>query len=246
MKWACPNCGRLCGGMAGACPTCGFPLTVGAVTRHYGRRLRHWLSEVTALECPRCRQATPITRAQCVVCGAPLTVQAAVDATLAPPRRGWARFKARSSPATWSRLRWGHLLLSAGVLWGLLAYLEKLPLKAWVMLAGVSVVYLAVFAFLSAWLVPRHVFFALSRASPVVKLAFILNYLSLVLVLQAFIGTWWVRALVLAGLFLATWLGAYLLWRYIMPVAAATEQVFLGPHNRFDASAPHGRDARYD
>lgn len=246
MKWACPKCGHACRWLAGACPECGFPLTVGAAARHYWHQFQSWLPRVTAVECPQCHQATPLTSKTCVACGAPITVQAAIDETLTPPKRRWARFKRESSPQTWRRLRRCHFLLSAALLWWLLGYVEQHDPGTWVRHAALSVVYLAVLAFLAAWLAPRHIFFAFSRASRLLKLSLVLNYLSALVLLQLFIGVWWVRALVLAGLFAVTWLGAVLLCRWIMPVAAETAQVFLGADPRFDASAPQGRAAHYD
>lgn len=246
MSWACPKCGHACPWTARECPVCSFPLTLGAVTRHYWHRLRTGLSRATAVECPECQQATPITRKFCVHCGAALTVQAAVNVTVAPTQRRWANFKRHSSPQTWRRIRYCYFLFSASLLWWFLTYVETHHAGSRIAYIALSVVYLSVLSFLAAWLAPRHIFFAFSRASRLAKLSLILNYLTALLGLQLWIAAWWGQALSLAGLFFVTWLGAVLLCRWIMPVAAATADVFLGSAPGFDASAPQGREARYD
>lgn len=246
MSWACPKCGRACPWTARECPVCGFPLTVGSATRHYWRRLRTGLSRATAVECPDCQQATPITRKFCVHCGTALTVQAAVNVTLAPTQRRWANFKRYSSPQTWRRIRYGYFFLSAALLWWFLTYVGTHHAEARFAYIALSVVYLAVLSFLAAWLAPRHIFFAFSRANRLAKLSLILNYLTALLGLQLWIEAWWAQALSLAGLFFVTWLGAVLLCRWIMPVVSATQQVFIGVAPGFDASAAQGREARYD
>jgi hypothetical protein len=66
------------------------------------------------------------------------------------------------------------------------------------------------------------------------------------LIVQLLIKGWLARALILAGLFFVAWVAAFLLYFKILPMAAATEAVFLGSGSEFDPEAPQGRSARID
>lgn len=96
---------------------------------------------------------------------------------------------------------------------------------------------------------PRRIFRAISqRTTALIKLALILNYLTLVLVLQAWISAWWARASILAGVFAVTWLGVWLLTTFLWPMKEDLQSLGAPPPptRRFDPMAPQGRTGRHD
>jgi hypothetical protein len=244
MKLACPKCEEPCGLFQNACPRCGFALTLGSVLAHY----RDQFKARAAFQCPQCREPVPVTARTCAKCGAPITVRAAIDTTLAPPKRRWREFRRQAGPGTKRSIQWGYLLFSFLLLGGLLTYIAGQPGAVWLPTAALSVVYLAVFGLLALLLVPRRVFRAVYwGASAVMKLSLVCNFLSVMILLQFLIGAWWGQAVVLAILFGVVWLAAYIFHIYVLPMAAATEQVFIRPGERdFDSKGPQGRDARWD
>jgi len=244
MKFRCPSCDRPVSLFSGACANCGFSLTLGSVLGHYRTRLR----ERIAFQCPTCQRPVPVTAKACGNCGALITWNAAVEATVAPPRERLHRFIAQANPTTKRRIQWCYLLFSIALLWWLLAYVDAKGGKEWVQHAALSVVYLAVFALLALWLVPRPVFRALYwQASRLTRLSLVCNFLSAMIVLQLVIGVWWGRAGVLALLFGVVWAAAFLFHRLLLPMAVQTEQVFVGSEDaNFDSQGPQGREVRWD
>jgi len=244
MKLACPKCKRPCGLFQNACEGCGFAFTLGSALAYY----RDQFKARAAFQCPQCREPVPVTARTCAKCGAPITVGAAIDTTLAPPKRRWRELRRQARPGTWRRLRWGYLLFSFLLLGGLLTYIAGQPGAVWLPTAALSVVYLAVFGVLARWLFATAVFRAVYWGrSAVVKLGLVCNFLSAMILLQFLIGAWWGQAIVLAILFGVVWLAAYIFHIYVLPMAAATEQVFIRPGEPdFDSKGPQGRNARWD
>ena len=216
--------------------------------RHYWQRLGEKLSRTTALRCPQCGFANPIKTTHCQKCQAHLSVSLATDVIVAPPRRRWHQFLREVTPETKRRLQWCYVIFSAASLWWLLAMVEK-DTQSWVPSMLLSVIYVAVMSFFGLWLIPRQMFIKVFRfASRPVKLGLALNSLSLMLLVQLFIKEWWVRAGTLAGLFVVAWFGAMILHRFILPMVAETEAVFLGttPASELHSTAPQGRTAKFD
>lgn len=200
------------------------------------------------VKCPECGRAIPITTKVCANCRTPFTVGSALNSVIEPPRQRWREALHRASPETKRRAQWLYLLLSGALLWWLLAYVAESQGNAWVKAALLSVIFLATLGLLLVFLVPRHVVQKFSRRSPrLMKLAFVVNYLTGLLLLQIAIGEWWDRALTLAGLLVVTYVGAMVLCRLLWPAA----QEFRGIYERenqgpFDPSAPQGRRGRFD
>ena len=244
MKFMCPKCDRPCGLFQSACPTCGFSLTLGSVVAHYWSRFKG----LAAFRCPGCGNAVPVGQAACGTCGGAMTLGAAVDHTLAPPKRWWHRFLRGATPGQKRLIQWIYFLLSALLLWGTVAHIEKSVGSAWFSYAALSAVYIAVFGLLLLLLVPRPVLQRIYfRSSALTKLSILCNALVGAFALQLFIGAWWARAIILATLFGVLWLAAYIFHVWIMPMAAATEQTFVGsPRDNFDPRARQGRNVRLD
>jgi len=122
--------------------------------------------------------------------------------------------------------------------------------ESWFAYAGLSMVYVVVFAVLARGIASRDVFILLpQRISRVTKLALVFNYLTLLLALQHFIGTWLLRSTMLACLFgitvLASWIARTCLsdfWenlgKFLAPPAAAVAQ-------DHDPTRPQGRRAKH-
>ena len=176
-----------------------------------------------------------------------MTVAAAAEFTLTPLRKRWGKWVQRAGPKTMRRLQWGYLLLSLGLLWGLLGYTETHRGGQWISQVVLSVLYLAVLLLLAALLMPREVWLRLAHGfSRITKLAVVVNYLTMLLLLQNLIGAWMARASILAGLFVVSWVGAWLLCCCLWPMYITTANILLGGVGGFDASDPQGRTVRND
>ena len=244
MKFRCPSCDRPVSLFSRACKGCGFSLTLGSVLQHYRGRVR----ERVNFQCPKCQGPVPVTAKACGHCGALITWSAAVEATVAPARQRLDRFTARADSRTWRRLRLGYLLFSVALLGWLLTYVHTHSGEKWVQHAALSAVFLAVFALLVHWAMPRHILRSFYwRAYPLTRLAMVCNFLSATMVLQLVIGVWRGQADVLAILLAVVWAAGLLFHHFLLPVAVRTEQVFVGPDDpHFDTQGPQGRDVRWD
>lgn len=244
MKFACPRCPDEIDLRVGACPSCGFSLTVGEVLLHYWGCLRGRVQREAVIQCPTCGEPIPLTANACPnpKCGTPLTVGSTVDAVLEPPRRQWRGFLANATPATARRVQWIYLVLSAAILSCLLAYVVDRNSEGWGGHVMLSILYLGVFSILVLVLVPRQFLHTLAtRASWQVKLALACNSLTFLLLCQIIIGGWWARVLTLAGLFAATYLAIWVLPAVFFSAKSEDQK------NRwFDPSAPQGRRGRFD
>jgi len=230
MKFGCPapDCRGVVGFGDRACPVCGQTFGPLIFIGLGWRRFVLWLIRITALQCPTCHRASPLRARSCPHCGQAMTVEAAVEVTLSPLRRrcqGWTR---RASERTRRRIRWGHLLLSLALLWWMLGYTERHHAKDWVELAVVSVLYLAAFLFLAAVLIPGEFWLHLRQLYRLTQLALVVNYFTALLLTLNFIGAWTARAGILAGLFVVSWVGAWLLCRLIWPTHLHTWSILVG------------------
>jgi hypothetical protein len=169
-----------------------------------------------------------------------MTVAAAVEVTLTPLRRrcqGWAR---RTSERTRRRIRWGHLLLSLALLWWMLGYTERHHAHNWIGFAFLSVLFLAAFLFLAALLIPGEFWLHLRQLYRLTQLALVVNYFTALLLTLNLIGAWTARASMLAGLFVVSWVGAWLLCRLIWPIHIQTFGILVGGDG-FSPSDDQGR-----
>ena len=244
VKFACPRCSHEVGLRDRACPKCKLALTLGGVVGYYWGLLCSGVKKEAVIQCPGCHRPVPLATTVCPHpnCGAPITVGATVDAVMAPTRRRWRGFLDHATPTTRRWVQLAYLILSATILWWLLAYVEKHHSGNWIWHALLSVLYLTVFGIVAALVAPRRVFEAIaSHASWSVKLALVFNYLTLLLLLQVMISTWWARAVMLAGFFGATYLAVWLLRKLLLPMFSGEAE-----DRTFDPSAAQGRRGRYD
>lgn len=174
-----------------------------------------------------------------------MTVAAAVEVTFNPLRQRLHRWLDRVGPRTIRRFQWGYFLVSLAVLWWLLGFSEH-HLGSLALAVVISAVYVAVALFLMAWLMPRDMWFAFGRrTSRLIKLAVVVNYLTALLLLQNLILTWRARAIILTMLFFTTWLGAWMLCRFLWPIHVQTVSILLsGGPQPFDIGDRQGRNIR--
>ena len=244
MKLRCPKCSAVCGLFERGCQRCGFPLTARSVLRLYVVQAR----QATALECPRCRKgAVPIGAKVCPACGEIPTFRDLVEATVGPPRRRVRNYCDNAPPHAKRLAQWIYLLLSATLLWWLLGYVQQVTGGHWLGLAALSMLYLTAIGLCAAWWMPRGWLFAIAYHAPgMVKFSLFLNFLASLLVLQLLIRVWWEQAGILAGLFVILLVAARQLTHRVLPVAEALREVYLGPRDGFDNTAPQGRSAKME
>jgi hypothetical protein len=239
---------RLASPTATTCSECGLSLTLGALGRHYGQRLVHWLKQKAVIACPWCGREVALYAKTCPHCWETITVQASFKASMRPLRRRWQERQPNSGKLA-RALALGAYFLGSVTLLGW--QIATVPLTDPVMLVvrmGLSIVILAVAALVSFWVVPRHVLADLAaRLSPVTKLAVLANYLGGLLLLQSCLGGWLVRSLILVALLACTWVAAWVLHRVLWPVTVGVREIFRdGEGTWFDSSQPQGRHGGFE
>ena len=241
MKIACPKCSES-DIRNGECPKCHFTLTIADILRLYRDNVVGFVRRKAVISCPHCGNIVKITASLCPSCKNMVTATAVKDTVTAPTRKWWNDFLNRATPTTMRSVQWVYLLASGVVLWCLLAYTEEHNQEHWVRNTALSVLYLTVMGFIAVLIIPPSVRLAITkRAAWRVKLAMIANYLTLMLILQMSIGAWWARALMMAGLFVATFLAIILFNAFFSPMLPGKNQP-----NTFDPSQPQGRRGRFD
>ena len=197
-----------------------------------------------AISCPQCRELIPGFRSQCACCGSILSVGQVVKETLGPHRdrlQGLVRqpepisdwFNGSTCWPPWQGF------------WTTLGVLEARFADEWGMRAALSVVYLAVFV-CALWIIPRSAIVAVGRGtSRPVRLGVLFNVMTVLILFQMFLATWWTRSLMVAGLFGAIFVGAWVFLRFLLPVTVDMVRVFdPSDRNSFDPQDP--RDATSD
>ncbi len=228
------------------CHKCGLTLSFSGLLGYGWKRVWEWVKKKLSVACPTCRKRIPAFQSICPACKASLTVEGAFQKTFGPQVEK-VRVLIAPNPSKRRLFQWFYVGVSALVFWGCLAILEKKYAQHWVEPAMLSIVYLAVFLILSLWLVPQRTLLLIAqRASKLIKLALVFNYLTALMLLQMFMATWWTRSIMLGVLFFVTWAGAWLFWRYLWPVSSAVGGIFMGPSSTFDPSEPQGRNVRMD
>lgn len=249
MKIVCGK--RTCPGVSigGAACQCGLALTVGGsfrLVRYCIGSAWESVKRKVSVACPKCRLPIPPFHARCR-CGARLTIPKLRDH---PSFSGFRRFFLELAKPTRTKQRlfqWTYLATSAVVFWQLLAVLESRFAANWVKHTWLSVSYISFFLLVTKWVVPRETILALFRfTSPVFRLALVFNFLTALISLQIFLATWWMRSLMLSGLFTATWAGAWTFWRFLWPTVEIVAEIFVPPQATFDPHAPQGRTVRMD
>jgi len=142
-----------------------------------------------------------------------------------------------------------YLLFSVVLFWVAVGWVEKRFAYTWILNALVSIFYLPVIAMLARWITtPDFLTLFPRRLYPSTKLALFFNYLTLVLGVQIFIGTWWHRACIILGLFAVTFASLILL-KNAAPYFVNNLKAFFfpppdDPSPPFDPSDPQGRRIR--
>jgi hypothetical protein len=157
-------------------------------------------------------------------------------------------FVRHPSPRAKILLQGGYLLTSVLLFTGQVLFLFEGKAEMMFVRAALSVPYVAALALATAWLVPLAKWRRIGAyASGAIKLAFIFNYLSLLLLIQTCIGSLLWQASIVAGLFATTAAAGWLLHRCLWPIVAGVRQVFRHEEGSyFDPSQPQGRHGEYE
>jgi hypothetical protein len=245
MRFQCPQCAQHRITLTSrACPDCGFPLSLRSILGFYWQRLVERLRQTAVTPCPHCARPIPINAKRCPKCGDPVTVNAAVKAVTGPTQQRLFHFLNHKTPEQEQRFQWGYLGVSFLVLWGMVAYVSHYGTGSnWLWGVALSVGYLAVFFCLGAWLIPRSVWTRLRKFSRIIKLAFVFNFLTLLMVLQLVISALLGQAMVLMMLFGVTVIAVVTYSRRLWPLKKEIEESNEQP---FDPLKPQGRKGRWE
>lgn len=180
-------------------------------------------------------------------CSANFSVASAIAPILKRPREKWDFLITNASRTTRLVVQLSYVGMSAVVFWLLMAYNQDRFGNEWYMHAALSIVILAFFTLFFFWLVPRTSLALLARRTTrLSKLGLLINYFSLLLVLQILIGIWKDRAFMLATLFVVSWIAFYLFLSFLYPVWCAMGETAIKEDKGFDPTANQGRRARRD
>lgn len=251
MNFLCPFCdkptkltGRVCSN-----PDCRKSLDVRSVFRRLWVQLGSSFRRATAVCCPACNATGSIKVGKCLNCGCDFTVAAALAPLLRGPRRVWDRYVTNTTDGTKLVFQRGYFLVSLGVFAGTLVVMEDLQTGKWLVSSVLNVIFLTFLLLLFFWLIPRPLLMAAARCvSALVKLSLVLNYLTLLLLLQLAVSTWLWKAVILASQLVISVVSFHLLLAYVWPVWNAMAQSFrqAAEAYEFDPSNPQGRRAYTD
>jgi hypothetical protein len=254
---ACPNCPDGSLGLGETeCPNCGERLTLQSVWKHSFGRLLDRDGQTLAPKGPPGADTDSRSTKNRLKRHTPRAGKKAVKSSAEPTGPWWLRglrFLADLAQGRHRRaLQWvcqlTYLLASAILLQQLLAGFESRGLQDVLAPAAVSVVFLAALGMLVLWAVPPQLVQTVShKASGLVKLSLVLNFFSLLLLLQVLVRAWWTRSLILVGLLAMGGVGLWVLRLVFWPAAQHAKKLFQdGPSKDFDASNPQGRQATLD
>ena len=228
---------------------CKMKMTISGLWDYFSKSFRGFCATRLGMRCPRCQVLIPGFQSTCHGCGSTLTVEGVFEETIGPHRK---RFKEMVAPTKTNKriFHWVYLLASALVFWITFGMLERHYADAWVLHAMLSVIYLAVLLLVSLWVVPQKtLYFIARRTAAPVRLGIVFNYLTGLFHLQMYLTAWWSRSLMLAGLLVASWLGALVFLVCFLPTAKDVRNEFLPPESSeksFDPRARQGRDVGVD
>ena len=222
------------------CPVCHFPPTVEATVAHYKGQLSGTLGRFQVAYCPECKEIFEDAQSLCFPCG--VNLERSLLFSL--------RYRFQQSPGLRFCVRWTYYLASAILLWRLLAYVETHQARnwiAWLTYGGVSIAYLAVAGLVVRWVARKSAVQAIQNFAPAgVRLALVLNFFSVVILLHIFVATWWTRATIFAGLFVVVLVAGWVLNRLLFPTYRRAMEIMFGEEaTHLDTTAGQGRIIRY-
>lgn len=202
-------------------------MTAGGLWGYFTESLRSFFAARFGVKCSKCK--IPAVRSNCPGCGSTITLAQVLEAAVSPFRERIRKLLVPSD-TTKRYLPWAYLLGSAIVFWVTFGVLEQRFSDGWVLHAILSVVYLAVFLLIARWVIPRKIFYNLAyKTVKPVKLGIVFNYLTSLFLLQMYLTTWWTRSLMLAGLFIASWVGIRLFCLLLWPDFNELGEIFMPP-----------------
>ena len=183
----------------------------------------------------------------CLYCGADLTVGAALNEVLQPVGQRGRHLFHHPPPLAKRTVQWLYLLGSFKIL--ALLLLGLTGVNPWYLLgaAALSIPYLAVGLVMLVWIGPRPWQRRLAQhSSGPVKIALLLNLLSLLVLSQHLFLHHWTRSLILGGVIVVGWGGAHVAGKILWPVLTALGDLFHhAGTGAFDPSQPQGRKGHF-
>ena len=230
------------------CQECERRITPKALLQFYMHRLRFRSRLRLLTECPACEFVFPLPEPRCPRCKLATTVGVVASEGIKRSSWHWRDFAAHASPSQLRRFQRYFLLGSLLLLVGAVECVWSFKSGELGASALLSIVYLTISGLMVKWFVPPHVLLLIAqRTSHRVKLAMVLNYLTVLLTIQVCIGSWLAQAAIVAGLFGVTAISAWLLCRIAWPMSLETYRLFFESLDTFlDPMKPQGRKARND
>jgi hypothetical protein len=199
------------------------------------------------VRCPHCDRPVPITRTICSKCENSVSAGAAASKTFEKIEVSYDDLLAGVTPKTKFKIQRIYFLLSAVVAWLALRYVLHQKGEGAGTEAFFTILYLAILGLFVWWFVPRHLLFLIvQRTTRTMKFSLLLNYVSLLMLVQVWFVTWKEEAAVIAAVFLSSWCGAYVLCRLFWPMSMEMYSLFFGEDSKpFDPRNPQGRTGRF-
>lgn len=223
-------------------------MTVAGLLGYFTKWLFSLFTNKLGIKCPHCQTIIPALHPTCPGCGATLTAREVVKETIGPDGK---RIQNLVAPTTFKMrlFLWFFPLASVIVFWHVLGLLEMHYASGWFKRAALSVIFLSFFLLVARISMPRQAFVVIARlANGPVKLGLVFNYLTGLCLFQMYLSSWWSRSVMLAGLFIATWVSAFLFWRVLWGTFVGVGAIFVPPDSdqTFDPRAPQGRKIEQD
>jgi hypothetical protein len=230
------------------CQECERRLTPKELIQFYLHRVRFRGQLKLLTECPTCEFVFPLPESKCPRCGLAFTLGAARSDALKRFGWCWRDFATHASVGQLRSFQRYFLLCSLLILFAAISCVSLFKSEEWSTLVFLSVIYLTVSGLMIKWFVPPHVLLLIAqRTSRRVKLAMVVNYLTILLAIQVCIGSWVAQATIVASLFGVTAISAWLLCRIAWPMSLETYRLFFESVDTFfDPMKPQGRQAKSD
>ncbi len=135
------------------------------------------------------------------------------------------------------------------LMWAILELDKSLGGGALLFTSLITMVYLAVLLLIFFWLTPKSKLILVAVASPpLIKLALVFNYVTLLLLLHMAVTAWFDKALVLAAMFIISAIAFHGFLQWLWPAFCLMGD-FWGPNagaRFYNTTGAQGRRARYD
>jgi hypothetical protein len=218
MALSCPVCGREVKAGQTRC-ACDATIDAASEAKRWWGKIKAVFHKTAAVVCPACGHPSSTLQAgHCDNCKTNFTIGLALAPLVRPVRKRWDDFHSRATASTWRTIRNIYALMSAGAFWMVLGVSHPSGME-WLGFALLSSAYLAFLTLFVGLIVPRGFIAAFIRSlDPIKRISLVLNYFTLLILLQVALVTWKQRAFMLGACFGISWLGFYVFLVYLYPV----------------------------